>query len=53
MTVDPRVKLTADAAQRIRVDRKEGKSLRVLARDFGVSRSTICDVIQRRTWRQV
>lgn len=43
--------LSLDAAAAIRAARKSGASLTQLARSAGVSRSTICHIIARRTYQ--
>lgn len=46
-------KLTADAIRAIRSGLKEGILGKDFALEYGVSRSTICDIAKRRTWRHV
>lgn len=45
--------LSAESVRSIRQGRADGVSLKELAYLFGVSKSTVCDVLARRTWADV
>lgn len=46
-------KLTAETVQEIRRRFKAGERNSDLAKEFGVTRATICDLIYRRTWDHI
>ena len=50
---NPRAKLCDEDVNEIRNRFEEGKSIRELANDFGVTRSNIWHVVRVRTWKHV
>jgi hypothetical protein len=50
-SLNQNARLTADVVAQIRARRASGEVLSVLAAEFGVSQSTICDIAKRRSWR--
>lgn len=49
----PQAKLNADAIRSIRVARGEGRTLISLAREHGVSKKTVLNVVHGRVWKHV
>lgn len=49
----PRAKLTNDAVREIRRRREEGATCDVLASEFGVAKSSIFGIVNRKTWSHV
>ena len=46
-------KLNVDTVRHVRILAREGEAIRSIARGYGLSRRTIMDVVQRRTWKHV
>lgn len=52
-TAHPNAKLDADRVRAIRAQREQGLSLAKLAAEFDLHPSTVHDIVQRKTWREV
>lgn len=47
------VKLTAEQVREIRRRRSNGEILRTIAVDFGISRTTVCDIAKGKSWSKL
>jgi hypothetical protein len=50
---NPSAKLTIDQVRAIRAMRQQGETVPLITAQFGVSRSTVYDICERRTWKEV
>jgi IS30 family transposase len=49
---NPNARLTLEAVRRLREGHGQGRSISEMARELGVHRSTVSDVVRGRSWRE-